>query len=879
MSVSFLEALMGMHVDTSGLESGLKKAEDLAEASTKKIAGNFGLMAAGIATAIAGTVIVALEKAIKVTAEYGEQMEHLGNRMGMTAGQAATLVGVMERHGIATGVAARSMQILAMEAKQTTDAVDPFNTRLGKTLGTLRDTSGAALNMSQIFDLARQKVAAASTETQKLQIAQTLVGTRMGGQLLPVLKLTNEEWERQKKAVEDALGPVDEAAAAAMQYKEATAALDQSIRGLELELGTKLLPGLVQIVDWLTKATSATVGFLSSFGKVGTAQFLSLLEAVHLVSKGTTEAFMHMEEYQKSAAAAKAKQEEIAQELEKTEKQEAELVKLTEQRTKLLGEQQKLGMATAQERASAVAAELAELEKQRSMIKTKLEDPTLEADTRMKLENDLIQNRLAGVQAVAKAAADEYQEEELHAKALGLVNQQTEIEFLEKRLSDARIVGDERLKLEADLYEKRKKFEEESVTTAVKMGAITVDQEIAYRKQKAGELLGRGDVLGASSEIMKARDLALQQADEQMEFVKKMHTVSIQSEIEFQRQKLEVVKGNAAEEMKVIEQIADLDKKQYDQRLQFNLNYTQSIVGEYQKIMDAAKKSGETQTFEQAKVDSERKLVESTREARGVLQGGGTEAQRTAAVEFAQFVNKNVEQMQQLGEHVSGIWQEAADAAKDILKAASGGEEVRSPGGPSPEVGSILSPMEGLATQGLARGSDIPRLDTSFTDLATRLRDVLNTNVSNLVNFGSAVGDAAKKISAITGVPLNPGATGPGGNIISPGSTQQSPQLGGGTATVAPPTLGPGGVATTPTPQTGVGPSSGNDAIISAIKSLGDKMDGVGSSVSDAQRNSASQIAEAIAAIQASRSQVGVTVSVDPNSGDILTTQKLLEQL
>src|SRR5437899_4977773 len=73
--VSLLEAIMGTHVDLKGLEEGIKKAERLAEDGAKRIAEHFGLVGIGIATALTGAILGALEQAIKKTAEWGLRSE------------------------------------------------------------------------------------------------------------------------------------------------------------------------------------------------------------------------------------------------------------------------------------------------------------------------------------------------------------------------------------------------------------------------------------------------------------------------------------------------------------------------------------------------------------------------------------------------------------------------------------------------------------------------------------------------------------------------------------------------------------------------------------------------------------------------------------
>ena len=897
MPVSLLEALMGTSVDLKGLETGLQKMETMAEDALKKVSQNFGLIATGIVTAIAGSVIIALEKAIHTTAEWGLEMEHLSNRMGMTAQQAATLVGVMERFGIQAGVAARSLQIMTSEAKQTQDALDPFATRMGKVLGPLKEMNGQAMNMSQVFDLARQKISSMATETEKLQVAQALVGTRMAGQLLPILKLSNTEWEKQKASVEGVIGPVNKAAEEALAYKQATQELEQSFRGLEVELGTKVLPAITEIVH----SFSALVGWYKEFKDTSAGAVASNLNpwnifkgaidatnnslyktylSLGLIDKVEYDGFVHASEYAKARAEANANEEkakdaaeETAAAVERTEKREKELVALVKERVTLAEKAKALGFGDDKGVQAALQAQLQQLSEQRALLE-KQRDELPEGDSRLAKEVEISKNRIAAAEAVSRVVSEMYKQEELELKAVGALNLGNEIVLLQRKLNDERVVGDERLKIEAELFQKRKEYEENVVKFGRQLGFLGVDDEIAYRKQKAAEALGRGDAFGAAQEIVKARDLALQQADQVMEFTKKIRIVSLQDEINFQKQKLEAVKGNAEEEIKILSTIADKDKQLYDQRLQFSLTYTQNVVGQYEKIMDAARKGGEVQTFEFARAQSDRQLVEATREAGGVLRGGGTASQREAAVGFAQFVNKQIEEMETQGRNITSIWRDAASTANDILRAASGGEEVRAPGGPSPTIGSLLSPAEGLATEGLARGSDIPRLDTSFTDLAIRVRDVLLGVVPNIQNFSNAVADASKRIAIITGTPLNPGIVGPGGGTTTL-PTQGSGQLATSGQTTGPPTTGPGGSPTTPSNQVGISSLANSDTLgrkiddlISALAGLPDKVSGT------LQDQNAANAESLLAALnQASRQRVDVNVTMDPNTGDILVNR------
>lgn len=907
--IDLLKALFSIEVDLTSFEAGTAKAERGAEVSAKKIAGSFSGMGVAIAAGLGASVIPMLERfigkieqSVKETAQWGLEMEHMGARMGLTATQAATLVGVMERFGINAGIGARSLQILAMQVKQTNAAMDPFQTRLGRVLGSLRDTHGAALNMSQVFDLARQKVGAAGSEMEKLQVAQSLVGARMGGQLLPVLKLSNEEWAKVSESVIKAQGDVEAAAAASLAYKQASTELDQTLRGLSVSLGTALLPKISEYIHYISDAIQWTKEFTKAHPDISKAASpfaipvegmkavsqltLGMGEFLGVFSKGTTETFNNYQKILDAAHKANLEKEkaneadQAARELaEKQVEDQQKLAQLARQRLQTLERLYKLGATTAADVEVAREQELLQLEQQRVTLQERLrgEHGGIDEVERQKLEQELLQNRLRSVEIVSQKTKEMYANEELQLKANGALSLSTELQLLERKVSDEKIVGDERLKIEAEVYQKRKQFQEEIFKVARQLGAASVQDEIAMRKARAAEALGKGDITGAASEIVKVRDLAIKQAEDEMNFIKKIRMVSLQDEIDFQKQKLEAVKGNAEEEMKVISQIADLDKQQYEKRLELALNYTKTVVDSYQQMVDASKKGGEEMTFAQARREAERKLVEEGRQARGIAGGGGgTQAERDWATQWAQMITKQVTEMQTAGKEVSGTMREAADAAKDVLKSAAGGEEVRAPGGPSPVVGSILGPVEGLATQGLARGSDIPRLDTSFTDLAVRIRDVILGVIPNLQNLSNALAGATKVITGSTGNQLNlPPALGPGQIRFGGGSPGEAYATGPGTP--AQPTYGMTGG-----PVGGAGGGGGYGEVggvafdqatvrdlTSAIKSLNDRFENAfAAEFSDAVSRS---VAEGMtSALGATPLSTKVDVGIDPGTGDLM---------
>lgn len=844
----------------------------------------FGAML-GVVTLVVGVIGSALMK----TVEWGEELEVLGGRLGMSATEAGTFIGVMERFGIQTNVAVRSLTAMEREIVQTQNSLDPLNTKMGNLLGTLRKTNGEAMNMSEVFDLARQKVLSTSDETQRMQIGLALGGQRV----LTVLKLSNEEWDKQKASVTASLGPVERAAAESLAYKEAVGQLEQTFRGLQITMGTKLLPiltdtirGFADLVAEMKKAGEESPRLAKLFSEINPLKAISegfktmtlvnawIDEKLGAVPKGTTDALKNMDKLaqaQKDKALADEEQEKKNKKKEADQElalhREQQMVALSKENVELSEKANKIGIGTLEQTKEALEHEQAKLAIRRHDLEAQLagarggNDP----DALFQAQVSLRRNEIETAELVSRYAENRYKDEEQATKALGAWNIGAEINLLQRKLNDERIQGDTRLALEAEIYEKRKAYAESAIKIARDLGFASIDQEISYRKGKAAELLGKGDVIGAGGEIVKARQLAIQQADSSLDLLKKFRIVSMQDDIEYQKSKLALVKGNAEEEMKILNNVAALDKQLYDARLTYSLNYTQKTLAAYlelQKITGTAAteahKPGEQNTFEQAGRDTERQLVDTARTLRDVGEHGGTDESRASAVKTSQAIFAQIEEAQKTGQKISEGLKIAGEAAKVVLERASGGR-IRKPG-------ELSSDAENLSKQIGINASEIPRLDTSFVDMATNLRDVLLGAIPNIQAFSDSLAAGTKQISAVTGFVPNKGL-GPGGDVTTGVSQGNAPLATGGGAAPPPqnPNLGVGGNFTR-SDGSGAAVLSGGKDIASSLKEHSDSLT---AALKDhvIQQNQA--LLDSLNTALANNQQ-SINITVDPDSGNIM---------
>jgi hypothetical protein len=997
-----MRAIFYLETEASKFEKGLKGAEQKAEESAERIATTFSKMGLAISTAISVVVVAALDRAITKTAELNTEMLHLSERMGMPVEKASELTAILQRFGVSSATAVRGMSELSQEVQISARAIDPLNTRIGRMIGSLKDANGNVLGLSEVLGKARDRVGAAGTEMEKLQVAQQIFGRYLGSQLLPALEGSTDQWRAFAKAAQDT-GEVltPQQAAMSLQFEQLRNSIHQAFTTLERDVGEAALPaintvlkGVVEVVEAFAKfakahptlvqtATilalvlaplTAIVGVTALLSK-GWTGLLSIMQAANLnvgalrenterlrevmdalsistdrataasaehaaamrvegavaattaaesgagaaggvaktaggilgavaipvsvaiagytalasladhqntsitqllwraaefygiVRQGTAQMKQDAADLAKEKAARPDRPEGagapirgLAQVEEEIPRFEA-LRKAREEAFKL-GQSDREAQRAADEATIGVLAEQAKFYRDAATAAKQGSSEQAEAQAKaIQAENSIIKIR-------AEAAQASLQQEELSLRARGQLYLANEIQLLQQRLNDENITYEERLKAEADIFQKRRQYEEKLVEIAQQVGLAGPQQEIAFRTRRSQEALGRGDVPEAAQEFVKARQVAIQYFNEQQDFEKRLRTISLQEEIQHQAQILQVVKGNAQEEMKVLGQVADLDKQLTDQRIGFALNYTKRVREDYATLQKVQNQQG-GDTFEQAAREQGFQQRDIFRQAGEALHGG-TDEQRDFAVKVAQDAFKEYEDRVRTGQNVPDQLKDFMSTATEILKRASGGQAPRQPGEVSLAVGSLTSSTEGLATTNLARGSEVPRLDTSFTDLATRLRDVINSQaIPNIQAFANAVTAATKTITGTVPPGINaPAALGPGGETSQFGPASPEGSTGNGPGTVAQPGFGTVSFRGGPTvPVQAGGTTSGTQELTAAGQSIKDAVD-LSRETTDELRATIDTLSGKIDALAAAvQTPAQVNVSVDPNSG------------
>jgi len=924
--LDILSAFFNLEVRQDQFDKGLQQAERKAEDSTKAIAGHFSAMSVAVATAIGIGVIESLRRAATHTIQAATEMRKLGAQMGMTTQQAAEFMQVFEMFGVKGHSAARSIMMLSYRMEHLQRAMDPFADKVGRMLGPLRDTQGQALGTAQVLELIRQKVNAAGSAMEQLNIVQTIFSRRLAGEMLPVLKASREEWDKYIAGARETGEIVTkEQELMARKVMIARREIEQSFSALQLQVGQHLLPAMLsaaqaigtlvegiakfakshpdftkmiaamggfalplgvvsllavkatQSMAWLsttikvlggdatllhgalarvsamlgmvtggeTAATAATRAHTAAIGEqttvvvnntiahrvragvvavgaattgaiVGTRAAGAVASGGALAAIGATLSSLLAAILAFAAAAlatyyvakwampsqvdyawkwgtgdkdtGQASKEEIERAkgvavgvAEKPEEDFRQKLKVAQDYYKAIKEAEQLGIVGTRERHDAVEKERAVIEARRQEVERELANPALTETQRIAAQQRLLQLRIQDEKLVQAEAMDGYKQQELALKAIGALSLQQEIEILSRKLEDNSIVGDQRLKIEAELYQKQKQYAETMVKAARAAGVIGPGEERAFHERRAAEALSKGNIPMAWEESVKARDIQVKEEESVFQFIQKLRIVGYAEEVDFQKRKLELLKGNAEEERKILGQIADTEKKLYDERLQSGLSYTKTMADQYKKMQQAAGGGGEETSFERSRVEAGGNWFEMARQAQDWGQHG-TAQQQEWAVEFFQELRKTIEALKRENLPVPPEYMQYWAVGREVLSRASG-----RPMGEIPAVpGSQTSPAEGFLNAGLARSTEVPRLDTSFVDVQIRLRDVLQSVIPNIMNFGNAIAATTARMGGVAAFP--------------PSQTQYALQPPGSQGLTAPPVnlvpLPGGGMAT-----------------------------------------------------------------------------------
>ena len=234
MNIFDLEAKIGL--DSKGFERGISAAR-------KKIS-TFAKV--GVGALVAGSAAIAggLVKATKATADYGDKVDKMSQKIGISAESYQKWDYVMQRAGGSVDSLKMGMKTLSKQAESNSDAFQ----KLGISQEEVSKSSQEELFNKTIKGLAKMKAG-----TERAALASQLLG-RAGADLGPLLNQGSDAIEEQMEIAEK-YGMVmpDAAVKASAAFKDSLTTLQMTFQGLRNRLMAEFLPSLTQVTDGLAK--------------------------------------------------------------------------------------------------------------------------------------------------------------------------------------------------------------------------------------------------------------------------------------------------------------------------------------------------------------------------------------------------------------------------------------------------------------------------------------------------------------------------------------------------------------------------------------------------------------------------------------------------
>lgn len=253
MSNIVFELFAKLGLDSSEYEEGLKDAESQATSIGGKIAGGLktvGAAGAVIGTAVAGATVAAstaLVKGAGDVAAYGDNIDKMSQKMGISAQAYQEWDAIMQHSGTSIEALKPSMKTLASAAEKGSDAFQ----KLG-----ISEEEIANLSQEDLFAKVITGLQGMEEGTERTYITSQLLG-RGATELGALLNTSAEETEAMRQRVHELGGVMsDEAVKSAAAYQDSLQDMQTGFDSLKRNMLSNFLPSITTVMDGLTNIFS-----------------------------------------------------------------------------------------------------------------------------------------------------------------------------------------------------------------------------------------------------------------------------------------------------------------------------------------------------------------------------------------------------------------------------------------------------------------------------------------------------------------------------------------------------------------------------------------------------------------------------------------------
>jgi len=240
-----LSEALGGEAESAGKAAGEKAGSSFGSVlSGAAKAGVAAVAAVGTAAAAASTKFV---QAIGGTAAYGDEIDKMSQKMGLSAEAYQEWDAIMQHSGTSIQSMQSSMKTLANAVENGNEAFE----RIGLTQEEIAKMSNEELFAATIAGL--QNI---ENETERTYLAGQLLG-RGATELGALLNTSAEDTEKMRQRVHELGGVMsDEAVKAAAAYQDSLQDMQTAFSGLTRNLTAEFMPAITGIMDGLTEIFS-----------------------------------------------------------------------------------------------------------------------------------------------------------------------------------------------------------------------------------------------------------------------------------------------------------------------------------------------------------------------------------------------------------------------------------------------------------------------------------------------------------------------------------------------------------------------------------------------------------------------------------------------
>lgn len=242
--MNLFDLVATLSLDSSKYEQGLGDAEENAKSFGSRLSGFLkGGVAvfAGLTTAVAGLSTAFVAGANK-TAQYGDNVDKMSQKIGISAEAYQKWDYVMQRAGGSVDSLKMGMKTLSQQAEQNSEDFQ----RLG-----ISQEEVANLSQEDLFERTIKGLSEMEAGTERAALASKLLG-RAGVDLGPLLNGGSEAIEEQMELAEK-YGMImpDSAVKASAAFEDSMTTMNMTMQGLKNRLMGDFLPAMTQITDGL----------------------------------------------------------------------------------------------------------------------------------------------------------------------------------------------------------------------------------------------------------------------------------------------------------------------------------------------------------------------------------------------------------------------------------------------------------------------------------------------------------------------------------------------------------------------------------------------------------------------------------------------------